>query len=117
MSNIVTRINQGRSLFSFLFIYLCDLGGQRARHIILKGLPLSVTSGDLRRAVMLAGLQGVTDSELARNASHIIETVTTSQFLFLFSGSISRLQKVSIYEERSFDSQCSGLYAKGFSGS
>jgi len=36
----------------------------RASHILLRGLPKTATSGDLRRAVALAGIQGVTDVSL-----------------------------------------------------
>lgn len=61
------------SLFFFLFhafmlIYLCDLSG--LSQVFLKGLPISVTSGDVRRAIKLAGLVGVTDGELARIPNH-----------------------------------------------
>jgi len=35
-----------------------------ASHILLKGLPKTATSGDLRRAVSLAGIQGITDVSL-----------------------------------------------------
>lgn len=44
----------------------------RASHILLKGLPKTATSGDLRRAVALAGIQGVTDGELARIPNHFL---------------------------------------------
>jgi len=39
-------------------------GLTQASHILLRGLPTSATSGDLRRAVMLAGVQGVIDASL-----------------------------------------------------
>ncbi|KAF8803490.1 hypothetical protein BYT27DRAFT_6726275 [Phlegmacium glaucopus] len=35
-----------------------------ASHILLKGVPTTATSGDLRRAVMLAGVQGITEVSL-----------------------------------------------------
>ena len=57
----------GLFFFSFLFFYLCVLlEANQASHILLRGVPLSATSGDLRRAVLLAGLLGVTQGELAR---------------------------------------------------
>lgn len=51
-----------------MLIYLCDLSG--LSQVFLKGLPISVTSGDVRRAIKLAGLVGVTDGELARIPNH-----------------------------------------------
>jgi len=36
----------------------------KASHILLKGVPTTATSGDLRRAVMLAGVQGITEVSL-----------------------------------------------------
>ena len=59
--------------FSSSFIYLYALSDMnKASHILLRGVPITATSGDLRRAVMLAGVLGVTHGGLARN-------VTTSQ--------------------------------------
>lgn len=44
--------------------YLCDSSGlNQASHILLRGVPTTATSGDLRRAVMLAGVKGVTEGE------------------------------------------------------
>lgn len=50
-----------------MLIYLCDLSGiTQASHILLNGLPKTATSGDLRRAVTLADVQGVTEGGLTR---------------------------------------------------
>ena len=65
MSNTLPKVTSSSSFFPFLFIYLCDLPViEQASHILLRGLPATATSGDVRRAVMLAGVLGVTDSEL-----------------------------------------------------
>jgi hypothetical protein len=59
-------------LFIVMLIYICDLSdlSRLASHILLKGIPTTATSGDVRRAVMLAGLQGVTKGELACKTNH-----------------------------------------------
>ena len=61
---------------SFLMLnlrYLCDSSElSLASHILLKGLPKTATSGDLRRAVSLAGVQGITDGELVRIPNHFL---------------------------------------------
>ena len=72
MNNALPKVSAGRSfLYIFMLIYLCDLSGlSQASQILLRGLPTTVTSGDLRRAVLLAGLIGVTDGQLARVPNH-----------------------------------------------
>ena len=77
---------------SFLFVFITFtydlLGIIEASHILLKGLPRTATSGDLRRAVMLAGLQGVTKGKLAHTKPLLkVEIYFFVKYLLFTSGS------------------------------